>query len=339
MTMRRQTAESFVFVSEELLKLRHLPNKSDSVQVSSHADALHPDRVLYEEGVDYIVDYENGLIGRTAESRIPDWSKHVLCGIQDFNHTLFEDYSNRNYTVYAGYSYDSGQETGHAEQKSSGSQADILKRIASKLQAGEEVLYAVYGDSISTGGEASEDKFTYFHRFADHLKRLYPKGSIRIVNKAIGGEASDGGAGRVEEDLLPLNPDLVTIGYGMNDQNKFEHGNGVPLADFDQNLRRMIEVLRDQAGSDIVLVTPCAPNPLWRHTSGQTGEYAAVIRQLGIEYGLGVADVTAVWERELAAGKTPESLLLNNINHPNDYGHYLYYLAFADMLGHPAAEQ
>ncbi|UVI29624.1 SGNH/GDSL hydrolase family protein [Paenibacillus spongiae] len=339
MTTRRQTAESFIFVKEELLKLRYLPQRSDAFQVSSHADALHPDRVVYTEGADYTVDYENGWIGRIAGSRIPDWSKHALYGVSDFNHTLYEDYSNRNYTVYAEYSYVSGQEAGEAAQAAGSGGPDILKRTASKLQAGEEALYVVYGDSISTGGEASADKFTYFHRFAEHLKRLYPGGSIRIVNKSIGGEATGGGAGRVEEDVLPLKPDLITIGYGMNDQNKYEHGNGTSLMDFERYLRRMIEAIRDHAGSDIVLVTPCSPNPLWRHTSGQTRDYAAVIRRLGAEYGLGVADVYMVWERELAAGKTPESLLLNNINHPNDYGHYLYYLAFAEMLASQPAEQ
>ncbi|WP_167859665.1 SGNH/GDSL hydrolase family protein [Paenibacillus cymbidii] len=58
-----------------------------------------------------------------------------------------------------------------------------------------------------------------------------------------------------------------------------------------------------------------------------------MMRRLGAEYGIGVADAHALWKQELAAGKTPESLLLNNINHPNDYGHGVYFSAFADLLG------
>jgi hypothetical protein len=34
-----------------------------------------------------------------------------------------------------------------------------------------------------------------------------------------------------------------------------------------------------------------------------------------------------LWQEELAAGKSHESLLLNNLNHPNDYGHEVYYKA------------
>jgi acyl-CoA thioesterase I len=34
--------------------------------------------------------------------------------------------------------------------------------------------------------------------------------------------------------------------------------------------------------------------------------------------------VTSVWRKVLESGKTPQSLLLNDINHPNDYGHAIY---------------
>ena len=50
------------------------------------------------------------------------------------------------------------------------------------------------------------------------------------------------------------------------------------------------------------------------------------------EEGIDVADAHALWQEELAAGKTSASLLLNNINHPNDYGHTIYHKAFLKML-------
>ena len=37
-----------------------------------------------------------------------------------------------------------------------------------------------------------------------------------------------------------------------------------------------------------------------------------------------LADVQALWERELAHGKRLCDLLLNDVNHPTSYGHYLY---------------
>jgi len=307
------------------------------------------------EEVDYEIDYLQGLITRTSGSRIPDWSVHALSGVTDFDHTLYADFSNINFTVYVDYGYEISEEkVGSSPLKQDGvdglserpsgkgadglplaqneAVGDILLEVKHKLSRGHEVCYVVYGDSISTGGEASEESYTYFSRFAARLTELHPEGSFRIMNKAIGGETSEGGAERVISDVVSEQPDLVTIGYGMNDQNKFEHGNGVSLPEYEHNIRFMIEELQRSGNVAIVLVTPCQPNPLWKHTSGMIGEYAEVLRRLGNEYGVGVADAYAIWQHALDAGKTPESLLANNINHPNDYGHWLYYTAFEALI-------
>ncbi|MCD9022023.1 SGNH/GDSL hydrolase family protein [Cohnella silvisoli] len=327
----QQTAESFVFMKEEALPLRYRPLAGQSIELRNDSDPSHPGLISYEEGIDFVVDYDKGLISRTKGSRIPDGSLHPMYGVNEFDHTLYPDYSNREYTVYADYATEGGlaDESLTIEDVE---RSGLLGRTIRKLAAGEEVLYVVYGDSISTGGEASTESLAYFGRFAEMLQGLYPEGRIRIVNKSIGGEASDGGASRVNDDVVPLKPDLVSIGYGMNDQNKHEHGNYVPLEDYDKNHRHIIDAIRRDGDSDIVLVTPCEPNPHWRYTSGDTHRYAEKLRQLGAEYGIGVADAHTLWCQELAAGKTPESLLLNNINHPNDYGHWIYSRAFVPML-------
>ncbi|MFD0696608.1 SGNH/GDSL hydrolase family protein [Paenibacillus sp. GCM10027628] len=329
--IRKQYAESFVFDKEEQQRLRYRPVVKASVQIRSRMDASHPDTIKFVEGKDFVVNDEEGWIRRTKESRIPDWSQHVLYGKKDFDHTLFGDYSNRDFTVYADYEYEQDED---ADETGGGGdlEYDALASVKEKLQKGQVVTFVVYGDSISAGGEASEERYTYYRRFSDHLADLYPNGNIRVVNCAIGGETSEGGAGRVEHDVVPHLPDLVTIAYGMNDQNKFNNGNAISLYDYMTNIRFMIETIRRRGDVSIILVTPCQPNPLWTYTSGQIGEYAEALRQLGREYGIGVADVYAVWQRELDEGKTPESLLLNNINHPNDYGHYLYYKAFEPIL-------
>jgi acyl-CoA thioesterase-1 len=325
-----QAAEAFVLVKEEALPLRYRPLMGQPVEVRSHSSNTHADRIEYEEGKDYIIDYEYGRIRRTQGSRIPDGSLHPMYKVDKFDHTQYPEYSNVTYTVYADYITESvfakEERLTVAEAKKSG----FLNRTIRKLSAGEEVLYVVYGDSISAGGEASQESLTYYGLFTALLRDLYPVGRIRIENRSIPGETSEGGASRVYEDVIPLEPDLVSIGYGMNDQNI--HGNGITLEQFEKNLRHILDTLRSFSESDILLVTPCEPNPHWQHTSGQTHRYADSIRRLGDEYGIGVADAHTLWCQELAAGKTPESLLLNNINHPNDYGHWIYSQAFTPML-------
>lgn len=329
---RKLVGEAFVFAGEEELPFRYKPVSGSVTSVRSRWRSDLPEAVRYEEGKDYIVDYETGTIRRTPESRIADARLHPMYGVQAFNHNEYSDFSNASYTVYVDYE----SETAPAETTVATSDIErsgFLDRLVRKLQAGEEAVYVVYGDSISTGGEASEESLAYFGRFAEALRSLYPQGRLRIVNKAIGGEDTGGGISRVDADVVALLPDLVSIGYGMNDQNVHEDGSHTTsLEQFDRNLRGMIDAIRSAGDTDIVLVTPCEPNPDWQHTSGQTPLYADVIRHLGREYGIGVADAHAEWTAELAAGKTPASLLLNNINHPNDYGHQIYSESFFKML-------
>ncbi|WP_309119259.1 GDSL-type esterase/lipase family protein [Paenibacillus sp.] len=329
--MSKQKTESFVFVKEEPLPLRYRPIAGQALEVRKSPLSSDAEHVRFEEGKDFIVDYDQGTIRRTEGSRIPDGSQHPMYGVSPFDHTQYPDYSNRNYTVYADYWTDEPR-TDDRFTASDVERSAYLNRIARKLTFGEEALYVVYGDSISAGGEASEERLAYYGRFAESLRLLFPKGRIKIVNKSVGGEASDGGASRILDDVVPLQPDLVSIGYGMNDQNQHPHGNTIPLELFRSNLRYMIETIRKECGSDILLVTPCEPNPHWKHTSGATHLYADTMKKLGVDYGIGVADAHALWKEELSSGKTPESLLLNNINHPNDYGHWIYSCAFAAML-------
>jgi len=327
----KQNAEAFVFVREDWMPLRYRPLPDGRIEVDSHADRRHAERMVYEEGIDFEADIAGGRIRRTPGSRIPDWSRHPLYGIPHFDHALFANCGNKDFTVYASYRCSRYE---REERRSSGGEiaGGVLARWTAKLQAGEETLYVVYGDSISAGGDASAPGFAYGDQFLCGVRERYPGSRTRLINKAKGGETSLGGKERIDREVISLRPDLVSIGYGMNDQNLYEHGVDVPPPAFESNFRYMIEAVLKVEGCALALVTPCSPNPLWRYASGRMSEYAEVIRRLGTEYGVAVADVHAAWERELAAGKTPECLLLNNINHPNDYGHLLYAKALIALL-------
>ena len=60
------------------------------------------------------------------------------------------------------------------------------------------------------------------------------------------------------------------------------------------------------------------------HGSRNTKMISDYLVAFAKEHNLLLADTTALWQQELDHGKSPESLLHNNINHPNDYGHSIY---------------
>jgi hypothetical protein len=58
--------------------------------------------------------------------------------------------------------------------------------------------------------------------------------------------------------------------------------------------------------------------------------YAEATQSVAAEVNAPYADVFGVWEHVLKR-KDPSSLLGNNINHPNDFGHWLYVVALEGL--------
>ena len=132
------------------------------------------------------------------------------------------------------------------------------------------------------------------------------------------------GLQRLPAKVLQQKPDLVLIGFGMNDHNR--EGFGVPLDAFAGNLRTIISRIRAATGAEIVLFSAFPPNPKWHYGSHNMETYANATERVAREEHCAFADVYHLW-MTATARKKPEDLLANNINHPNDYGHWIYFQA------------
>lgn len=316
MRQGHQVQEGLVLFGQEWARLRYRNITQGTLLIETI-----PSGGSFAEEADYQVDYEKGLIRRTENSRIPDWCKNVFYGVEDFDHTKVEAYENQSFTVFVSYDY----QTNDPEVMQTHLLETLCPKFWNKLIAGEPVTYVVYGDSISTGAESTLPEHTYYARFVAALQQAVPGANITCINKALGGEESRGGVKRLEKAFSGLEPDLISISYGMNDQNKGdETPHFVEPEEYEQNIRSIIAALKERTGADILLITPCKPNPKWHWTSGDMDIYAQCMRDVAKEQNLLLADATVLWQQELDNGKAPESLLHNNINHPNDYGHSIY---------------
>lgn len=323
MNILKQQSESLVMKNDDIQKLRYNNIVKGSLKIRSKTFETDKGKISYKEDKDYIVDYVNGLVIRKPDSKIPNWADHILCGITDFDHAEYADYSNKQYMVYADYDYLQSE-----IQRCNNEKTCKISRFIKKAQNGESLRYIVFGDSISAGGEASRDELTFFNRFAKELQKYNKLARIEVINKSIDGENSSEAVKRFKLDVISEKPDLVSIGYGMNDQCK----GGIPIDAFYDNIYKITKKIKEDTDADIIIVTPCVSNPLWKYSSGNILGYSEVLKKIGRELGVSVADVYSLWIDELKAGKTHESMLANNINHPNDYGHWIYYKAFLSVL-------
>jgi len=147
------------------------------------------------------------------------------------------------------------------------------------------------------------------------------------VNGATGGDTTVQGLQRLNTKVIAENPDLVLIGFSMNDHNV----GSVSVPDFSRNLEAMIRRIHAEAGAEIILVSAFPPNPKWKFGSHHMADYAAATERVARATGTAYADVFDNWQA-IAERKKPEDLLGNNINHPNDFGHWIYFQVF-EALG------
>lgn len=315
--LNHMTGESLVLVGQEpgKLLLRKVHPKSVVVRSTYLADA--PKSITYEQGRDYVLDADAGTIARTAESRIPDFSKNILFGKEDFNHGNFPGYGNLPFTVFVDYDADESIQLTQPQDIS-----ELLPKTLDRLHHNKPLKIIAYGDSITAGGEATSKDLQFPSRFVAWLSEKYPETPMMLENTATGGDNTVNGLQRLQEKVLSRKPNLVLIAFGMNDHNLLDVG-GVPIPQFKQNLKSIATQIREKTGAEVILLSCFPPNPKWHFGSHQMEKYAQATKEAADELKAPYVDVYDVFKKALER-KSPESLLGNNINHPNDFGHWLY---------------
>ena len=310
----RMVGESLVLVKEQSGYLCYDQVFKDSVIVRSTYEPNKSGTIVYEADRDYIVDRKRGCIRRTVDSRIPDFSTNMLFGKHEFDHNQFPGFGNRDFTVWVDYETNHGFDFAVPSEQSS-----LLAKTKAKLSHGGPFKLIVYGDSIAAGGDASETKLQFPHRYAACLHERFPKAHIEVENGATGGDSTAQGLKRLEEKVFARKPDLVLVGFGMNDHNI----NSVSVDDFERNLITIVRAIQEKTGAEAILFSTFPPNPEWKYGSHRMRQYADATVRAAEQIPCAYADVYNVWLNVLSRKDFP-SVLANNINHPNDFGHWLY---------------
>eukprot|EP00831_Metopus_contortus_P050082 TRINITY_DN419_c0_g1_i7.p1 TRINITY_DN419_c0_g1~~TRINITY_DN419_c0_g1_i7.p1 ORF type:complete len:347 (+),score=22.09 TRINITY_DN419_c0_g1_i7:279-1319(+) len=296
-------------------------------------DSFMPGGNVYIEDRDYKVDYISGTIARTAQSRIPDYSKHILYGKKEFDHTRFpdDDLTNHKWFVWADYRTENGMPLAVPND-----QSQYLTQTRKRLEAGGPFKIISYGDSITAGCDVSDQRLTFTHLYTDYLGRQFPSAQITHYDISIPGQSSREGLAWFDQKpegrnstpplgMIP-DPDLIIVGFGMNDHNK---GSNKP-EQTKSNLMELVELIRNRKGADVILFSTFRPHDDWYYSTHCIEKFADAIKQAAIESQCAYVNVYDTWKKVLER-KDQSSLLANNINHPNYFGHWLYEQAFEAM--------
>ena len=318
------------------------------------------DNKKFEEGKDYLVDWEWSVLGRASGSKMEAGKKYLVdyqyaysrvdlvevdkagkvkvkTGIEDKTCPQRPDIDDGCTPLFAVYMESNTEELSDKNilmidvstpKEVPVTGKEFIPNTKDKLKNGKPLTVVCIGDSITDGSGLGDNK--YVEVFKRYMKKTYPNNDVKVINAGVGGDTSEGGLGRLDKDVLKYNPDLVTVMYGVNDENTRQSGggrakeNGVPVPKYKTNMGDIVDKIRAK-GAEVILITTSMKNLGWEGTCGNLNEYAKAIRELGQQKKVCVVDNFAHWENRAKWGHSYLSLLDTCINHPNVEGHQIFF--------------
>ena len=278
----------------------------------------------YKKGRDW--KYKDGKIVLTAKSTIPYFTRNELLFDQKKEGASLPAKEQGRFVLFSerGVLQSRQLSVTYIKEKTSAWEGprpayaeNLLPATLAKLNAGQPLKIVFYGNSIETGANSSitlnQAPFlpTWPEMIIYNLRNHYGN-AIRFKNVSKGGMSAKWGFENTDALVNAEHPDLVIIGFGMND------GTGkVPPEIFIGQIKGIIQTVRAaNPHCEFIVIATMLANPEAIHSQIQP-EYLKPVTGLSGK-GVAVADMTSV-HKELLRHKAYQDMTGNNINHPNDY--------------------
>ena len=329
----------------------------------------------YVEDVDYEVTAE-GAIRRLAGSRIPVYTGALTTATNN-GYPLKDgtgyigfigDTTYPQYAVSVTYKHTATYEDGYTPAAPASQSRKLADTIA-KLEAGQTVNIAIYGDSISCGWSSSglnntnviydstntEGNFksyvinvapyapTWIDMFLSALQKRYPDATINLKNLSLGGMGSYWGRENIAARLAlwkdeggnQVTPDLLLVGFGVNDA-----AGNIPASTFKIYSQGIVDNARTASGNsdmEVLFYSPMLPNQkavAWDQEKlmGYENALAAIAAN---DAKVGLLKLTSIFT-EIVKSKDAVDYLNTNGNHGNDFTARVYATGILAALLVPA---
>lgn len=220
-------------------------------------------------------------------------------------------------------------------------QLAIRRRVTgniAKLKESGPINIVILGDSVSHGcfggyGIGNDYHAVYHNRLRLYIQRAHQTTPVNILNMAVGGENADFGDAIFEKRVVPHDPDLVIVCFGLNDVNN-------SLSSYVSALDGIFRKCESH-GFDCVFMTPnmlntyraegtvgmyfeYAQKTADMQNGGKMDAYMDAAKEVAAAHGVPVCDAYALWREMQEAGLDITLLLINLINHPLPEMHDLF---------------
>ena len=222
-------------------------------------------------------------------------------------------------------------------------QSKGIESFINKLKNDKKAEIVFYGDSITEGWTASGHKWewaiepnmsSWVHMVEDYLENKYDA-DITVTNEAIGGWTTSQGLANYDikmEGSVPhrhshesedrsheaLNPDLLVLGFGMNDWTLDPAAYRTLIA------KITAKYYAANPEGNVILISSMPANVDTEIECNQK-YFEKELQLVAHNYeGTLVAPVYSTYQQLFDMGKHSRDILSNNVNHPNDFGVRVY---------------
>lgn len=238
--------------------------------------------------------------------------------------------------------------------------AALLLTLVQAASLADGPFYLHDGDRVVFYGDSITDQRLYTVFTEDYVVTRFPKMNVKFVHSGWGGDRVTGGGGgpvdlRLQRDVFPYNPTVMTIMLGMNDASYRPYDPSI-FNTFATGYTHIVDSVRSHVpGVRITVIQPSPFDDVTRAPGFEGGyngvlvRYGDFVRELGTKQHLTVADlntpIVAALEKAKALDTTPPSdpkemrlsqRLVPDRVHPGPGGHLLMAEALLKAWNAPA---
>ena len=181
------------------------------------------------------------------------------------------------------------------------------------------IVYVALGDSTGAGLGSREGG--YVKRIFNRIAERRPQSTLQ--NLCVSGATTDDVVRDQLERAVALNPDLVTVGIGINDV-----GHGLTLEQFSKNYETILSTLKEKTHAQIVVTNipdvssaPRIPDSMRSTYQRQIDQFCKRLVEIAERHGVTIFDIYTITKDELPSH--PE-YFSNDGFHPSDEGYELW---------------
>lgn len=217
--------------------------------------------------------------------------------------------------------------------------AALLAALAAgaRARAGESEPALRAHDRVVLCGDSITEQRLYSRFVRQYVAARHPDLDVRFWNAGWGGDTAAGARARLERDVLPLKPTLVTLFFGMNDGG-YRPPDPAVRAAYKDNLTALVEAIQ-KAGARVVVFTPGCIDPdgakgmeAYNDTLESLAETALDVAKA---HGCASADVfhPMLKAQRAMKARNPSFTMIPDHVHPDGPGHLVVAAAMLRALG------